>query len=101
MIIMRSAEHYIKALDKYNNECIFDLNIGSRSLDNREYIDECYEAMHNTIQGWDANTVGMNHALLRSAFVDMSISINDPWIQEIQSQMPEYSMIVVTDMTEE
>jgi len=101
MIIPRYAKHYIKALDAYNNESIFDLNIGRRVLDNREYIDECYEAMHNTIKGWDANTVGMNHALLRSAFVDMSISINDPWIQEIQSQMPEYSMIVVTDMTEE
>jgi len=92
--------HYIKAIDAHNNECIFHLNVGSRSLDNDLYINQCYEAMQDIIQGWDANTIGMKHALLRSAFVDMSIDIDDPWIQTIQSKMPENSLMVVTDMTE-
>lgn len=60
-------------------------------------LNDCYGAMKHVIRGWDANTTGRNHALLRSAFIDLSIDINDPWIKEIQSQMPDNSFICVVE----
>ena len=74
-----------------HHDCIFHLSVNR--LDDDTYLNDCYDAMKLVIQGWDANTTGRNHALLRSAFIDLSIDINDPWIQEIQSQMPKYSSI--------
>jgi len=77
-----------------HHDCIFYLNVNC--MHDHKNLNQCYDAMKYVVQGWDASTTGCNHALLRSCS-GMHIEWSDPWVQSIQSQMPENSFICVVE----